>query len=1178
MEVSKPNSGLSFKYREYIMTLMIHLLGQPKLLLDSTLLKFNAPPKTLPLLAYLLLHRRQALERQNVSYALWPDDSESNARTNLRRHIHQLQRVLPPADRPWLFGDMRTIRWNPESDFWLDVEEFEHLAAAPDHLEEAAACYTGDLLETVYEDWVFFERERLLNQYFVTLTRLTFQYRSQRDFPKAIGFARQLLNRDPFREDALRQLISIRYESGDRAGAIQEFKTFERRLRDEMGVTPMPETLSLHELVTRDERLPALDTPIPSEPGPGADRGLRGASLPFVGREREMERLSAWWSRAARGRGGLGLVGGEAGIGKSRLARQVSLLVESQGGRVLIGRTSPQEARPYQAVIEALGSVLPLLAAQNADLMHLAALSLLIPELKSRMKLPDLPPLDADRERLRLFNAVAKALEGLAAPRPLLLLLEDLHWAGEASAALVEFLARHAARLPILILCTYRDEETPRIHPLRQMRRKLQADLTVEHMALSRLSREAVEDLVGQIGNLPYISDRLFSESEGNPLFIEMLVQSWSEGEVTESVPGGIRAVIAAQLEKLPESARAFAETAAVLGPAFDAEATREIGGWDEAQSHEAVRGLLDRRLIWETEGRSRFDYFFAHHLIQSVLYNEIPAAKRKRRHLRAAEVLEELYPDQRAEMAGELASHYDLGDAPAQAIPLYLEAARGHLTVFADAEALTVSGRALQLAESQPEVRAERTVFELLLLREEIHYRRGERDEQRVALGKLEMLAAGLAEPESTCEVTRRQIQFYRAVDDSPTHLAKVDLLQQQAEKLGSRYWQAEALFAEGNYRKITHEYAEAMQRLGEAAVVYRETQNAEAEVNCYSQISELCTIQRQSAEAEAWAQKALALCQKGHPTRSLLQTLWSLSANGLVGKDFERCDRYARQLLESAQQAHDLMWQASAHRLMGMAYQRQFRVVEARQRLNAALDLYRQIQKPKGQALTLQTIGHVECSLGNYTAAVQNYEQAYQLQERLGDRNGMASDAINIGCAASFEGEYALEKEYAQRAVLLSREIKNHFLEGMALQNLGDAERELGDLDSARQHLTEALSLLEDDSLLLERVSVQTDLALVSWKAGDLPLAVQTTEMFLAAYPKVDGKDDNVHRFLWTAARILRADGQAERAAQALAQAYATFQRDLAAIPEAEARRSFTDIRHNRQIVAAHERGEWP
>ena len=1060
------------------------------------------------------------------------------------------------------------------------MAEFEHLAAAPDQLEGAAACYTGDLLETVYDDWIFFERERLLNQYFDILTRLVFHHRAGRDYPRAIAFAHQLLARDPFREDALRQLISIRYESGDRAGAIQEFKTFERRLRDEMGVTPMPETLSLYELVTRSDPLPALDTPTASEPDLEAGRGFRDASLPFVGREREMERLSAWWSRAARGRGGLSLIGGEAGVGKSRLARQVSLLVESQGGRVLVGRTSPQEARPYQAVVEALGSVLPLLAAQNADPMHLAMLSLLVPELKTRLKLPDLPPLDADRERLRLFSAVAKSLEQLAAPRPLLLLLEDLHWAGEATAALVEFLARHATRFPILILCTYRDEETPRSHPLRKLRRKLQADTTVEHLALSRLSREAVDTLTTHLPNLvtPEISAHLYSQSEGNPLFIEMLVQSWSEGNATESLPGGIRAVIAAQLEKLPESARAFAEAAAVLGAAFDAEAAREIGGWDESQVHGALRGLLDRRLVWETEGRSRFDYFFAHHLIQSVLYNEIPLAKRKRRHLRAAEVLEELYPDQRSQMAGELASHYDLGDIPAQAIPLYLEAARGHVSVFADAEALTVSGRALQLAESQPPVQDERTVFELTRLREGIHSRRGERDEQRVDLEKMEKLAGELNDPELACEATLRQIQFYRAVNDHPMQRVKTDLLHEQAAQVGTKYWLAEALWAEGNYQKITENYPEAIQALEKALAVNRESGNADGQMQCCCELADIYMSLRRTAEAEAWSKQALALGKDSSPTFALLSVTWHLSADGLVAKDFERCLKHAWQLLKLAQQAHDLHWQANAERIIAMACQHQFRIAEARGHAFAALDLFEKMQRPKGRALTLQTIGHIEMSLGNYISAIQNYEQGYKLNERLGDRNGMAQEAINISCAASFQEDYATEKEYAQRAVTITREIKNRFLEGMALQSLGEAERELGDLDSARGHLTEALSLLEDDSLLLERVGVQTDLALAHWKAGDMPSALQTAEQILSAYPKVDGKDDNIHRFLWTAARILHADGQAGRAAQTLAQAYATFLKDMAAIPEVESRRSFAEIRHNREIVAAQERGEWP
>ena len=1171
------------------MTLNIHLLGQPKLLLDSTPFKFNAPPKTLPLLAYLLLHRQQTLERQHAAFAIWPDDSESNARANLRRHIHQIQHALPPAasGQPWLVSDSRTIGWNPQADFQLDVAEFERLAALPDHLEEAASCYLGDLLETVYDDWVFFERERLLNQYYDILTRLVFQHRARRDFPKAIAFARQLLTRDPFREDTLRQLITLRYESGDRAGAIQEFNAFERRLRDEIGVSPMPETQALHELVIHNDRLPDFGSAPASESGLVAGDEKLPAFLPFVGRESEMERVSAWWSRAARGHGGLSLIGGEAGVGKSRLARQVALLVESQGGRVLTGRTSPQETQPYQSIVEALQSVLPLLAAQEDDRMRLSILSVLLPELKTRSALPKLPPLDAERERIRLFDAVASSLEGLASPRPVLLLLEDLHWAGEATAALVEFLARRAARCPILILGTYRDEETPRIHPLRQLRRRLQVDATVEHLALSRLSAKAVDSLLTSLPaeSLPAtsggqsLSARLYADSEGNPLFVGMLLQNWRErGQPeAESVPGGIRAVIGRQLEGLSPAARAFAEAAAVLGPAFNAEAAREIGGWDESQSHDALRALMKGHLVWETEGRSRFDYSFSHHLIQSVLYTEIPAAKRQRRHLLAAEALTDLYPEQRDELAGELAAHYDRGGAPEQAIPHYFTAARQRLAVFADAEALAATGRALDLIEADPAAASPRVTFDLLLLRESIHRRRGERDEQRADLERLKQLTAELDEPELVCEILKRQIQFYRALDDHPAQLAKVEALKQQAQTIGSTYWQAEAVFAEGNYRKIIQDFPEAIERLEEALDIYRDT-HVDEQVHCCCLLAEIFIIQRKSVEAEAWAQKALALCKNAAPTYPLLYTLWSLSANGLTAKDLERCLRYAGELLESAERAHDLMWQAAAQRLMGMAYQRQFRIVEARQRLNAALDLYRLIQKPKGCALTLQSLGHVDISLGNYAAAIHNYEQAYQLGERLGNVDGMASEAINLSYAASLQEDYAAEKEYAQRGVSLARQINNRFLESMSLQNLGEAERELGDLDSARQHLNEALSLLEDATLVLERASVLTDLALAHWKAGDLPLALQTVEQVLSSYPEVEGKDDNVHRFLWVAAQVLRAAEQPGRAAQVLEQAYRAFQKDLAAIPEAESRQTFAGMNHNRQIAAAHERGEWP
>src|SRR5206468_3992276 len=159
------------------------------------------------------------------------------------------------------------------------------------------------------------------------------------------------------------------------------------------------------------------------------------------------------------------------------------------------------EPLPYQALIEALRSELPLLAALEIEPLWLAALATLIPELRTRRgegsgRLPPLLPLDPERERTRLFEGLARCLEGLARPRPLLIILEDLHWAGSATANLIEFLARRVSQHAVLIVATYREEETPRAHPLRDLRRRLQREDLLRHLALGPLHLGALESMV----------------------------------------------------------------------------------------------------------------------------------------------------------------------------------------------------------------------------------------------------------------------------------------------------------------------------------------------------------------------------------------------------------------------------------------------------------------------------------------------------------------------------------------------------------------------------------------------------------------------------------------------------------------------------------------------------------
>ncbi|MBE2197173.1 MAG: AAA family ATPase [Anaerolinea sp.] len=1160
---------------------MLHiiLLGQPRLALHSQALKLNAPPKTLPLLAYLLLHRRQPLERQQVAFTLWPDDPEPTARANLRRHLHWLNRLLPPAPsptQPWMLTTPSTIQWNPHSDFWLDVAEFEKLVTRPETLPDALALYVGPLFETLYDDWIFFERERLQNDYIAALTQLMEQRRAAGAFAEASGYARRLLHLDPFREDTVRQLIAIHYEAGDRAGAIAEYQRFARSLRQEMGVDPMPETQALYEIVLRHGRLPGSHT----SPALAETDERVITLLPFVGRSSEMAHLAARWQRAAHGRGGLLLIGGEAGVGKTRLARELALLAENQGARVLVGGSAQHKSISYQAVAEALQAALPLLASLEGETLRLAALAPLLPDLRARRSLPTLPAIRPDQEQTRLFDAVAGCLEKLSEPRPLLLILEDLHWASESTLALVEFLARRLAQAPVLIVGTYREEETPRSHPLAAMRRRLQAEKLVEGTPLRRLGVTAVAQLLAQLSTpAPELAASFHAASAGNPLFLNLLLQEWREtgqaADETNGLPDSIRAAIERRFTALSAPARAYADVAAIFGPTFDPDAVREVGGWGECQALDALDELLDRQLACDAApGRN---YHFAHHLIQSTLYTAVPPAKRKIRHRRTAEVLESLYPEQVREMAATLAHHYDHGSEAGRAIAHYLAAAQGYTAVYADAEALIALNRALELVAAPTPI-APRLHFDLLLVREGIYQRRSQREQQLPDLQQLAALLPRLDDMELTCVFWRRQVIYDKDINDYASQKIHLDHFKREATALGSLYWQAEVIYAEGVYLKILDKYQTAAIRLQEALDVYRQAQRIEGQVDCCCHLAEISIINRQSAEAELWTQRALALCPSEQPTPQLMFILWSMAANGLISKDLSRCLEYASRLLTAAELGGVHHWQAAAHRLLGMAYQRQFLIGAAQRSLNAALDLYRQMQHTKGVAITLQTMGHVEVSLGRYAAASRHYQTAFELVEKLNDEDGMASECLNLAYAAALQADYAAEGEYARRALVYARQVQNRHLEGLALQNLGEAEREGGDLTAARQHLLAALALLDDPALFEERAGILADLALTHWKAGDLPLAQETAAEMLAIYSRIEGNDDNAHRLLWTAVQIFRAANQPEQAAALLAQAYAAFQHDLAAIPDDESRRAFAAMIHNRQIAAAYERDEWP
>jgi predicted ATPase/DNA-binding SARP family transcriptional activator len=307
--------------------LYVHLFGYLRLFDDDRPLPFQARPKALPLWAYLLLHRAQPVPRDTLAYLLWPDVPEATARSNLRRHLYGLRQALPapPPGRPWLLFRPGSVRWNPAADCWLDVAEFERLSAVPEHLAKAAALYTGDLLPQVYDDCILLEREHLRNLYLATLDRLVVQCRARGELPRAIAYAQQALGHDPLREDVVRELIALRFQAGDRAGALHAYQGFTAQLQQELGTAPMPETRTLYEAVLENTPLPrAGPPPAAAEELPlPCPHNLPAPLNPFFGREEDLQAVHTRFAAEVAPARLLTLTG-PAGVGKTRLALEAA--------------------------------------------------------------------------------------------------------------------------------------------------------------------------------------------------------------------------------------------------------------------------------------------------------------------------------------------------------------------------------------------------------------------------------------------------------------------------------------------------------------------------------------------------------------------------------------------------------------------------------------------------------------------------------------------------------------------------------------------------------------------------------------------------------------------------------------------------------------------------------------
>ena len=441
--------------------------------------------------------------------------------------------------------------------------------------------------------------------------------------------------------------------------------------------------------------------PIPAPP--------QRSTTPMVGRDREMQLLASIWEGAtADRRPHLVTVLGPPGIGKSRLQREFSAYVSERDGAVARGRCLPYGDRPAYAAFAQLIRGRSGIYENDSIEESRAKLGALVRQALPAAETEDttfylalligLSGGDQSMQRGYLFFSARRIVEALAASQPLLIVLEDLHWADSGLLDLIEYLAAHIRDTPLIIVCLARPE-------FMDQRSGWAADVHAHTtIALDPLSSadaaRLATSLLAEAASGREIAESLADTSEGNPLFIEELAASFADGKDSHShLPTTIRAAIASRLDALPSTARDLLLDASVVGRTFWRGVLVAMGATGDIDHDLGVLESRDLiRRVPTTRVRGEIEYLFKHILIHDVAYATIPRSIRRQRHRLVAEYIESAVQD-RAVMATVLAHHWREAGESERAIPYIMEAAEQALNAWALKEATELFDSALSLA-----------------------------------------------------------------------------------------------------------------------------------------------------------------------------------------------------------------------------------------------------------------------------------------------------------------------------------------------------------------------------------------------------------------------------------------------------------------------------------------------
>lgn len=805
-------------------------------------------------------------------------------------------------------------------------------------------------------------------------------------------------------------------------------------------------------------------------------RGIEGVVTRMIGRDAELARLQQIWEQvlAQRERRMVTIVG-EAGVGKSRLLQEFSHRIRDAQTpvRFFPGRASVETQHVPYALLRDL--FLFHLQIQESDrpaivrhkieegfaqvfgqgtesTMRAHFIGQLLGFELGESPHLHVPGADAQQRRDRALSYLQAYFKQVSQLQPVVMVLEDVHWADETSLHVIEHLAQTIIDQPLLIVCLARPSLWRR-WPVWREERPFQT-----HLILTPLSTSDSERLVNEVlQKVAYIPGRLrrliVRKAEGNPFFMEELVRMLiEEGIILKEestwrvvtdrlselqIPTTLTGILQARLDGLPPLQRAVLQQAAVIGRSFWKTALAYI--WQREGNHagnldtleETIKTLCRRELIFQRTP-SAFsgtpEYAFKHVILRDVAYESVLKGQRRVYHEQVAAWLERQEGASEA-YTGLIADHLALAGEVERAAHYLVQAGEQAAARFAQAEAIAYFSRALRLIpESDRNAR-----YQIRLAREQIYHLQGKRRAQARDLKALARLADDLADPEKRAEIALRQGNYALVIGDYPaaiTTARKAIRLSSMAQNLVQEahgYWQwGQVLRYQGEYDAALDRFEQALKLTQTAPLV--------------------------SAEAPTDLQRVKAYC---------LQAMGDVDVER---KALSAARRHYESALSLFRQIDDRRGQGQILNHLGILSRRQGDLVTARTYYERSLHINREIGNRQGQGMALGNLGMVAQAQGDEEAAASYHERALHISRDVGDRRGQARALTNLGHAARRNYDFVMAGHRYEEALLIYRELGDRRGEGEIAFALGQVAQALGYFEAAHSRYRQALALHEE------------------------------------------------------------------------------------------------------------------